>query len=188
MAMPIDIVPTRIPDVLLITGMAVPDDRGFFSEVYSQEVWDAAGIEAGFVQDNLSCSSRGTLRGMHYQIEPSPMGKFVRVLTGSVYDVAVDLREGSPTFGQWVGETLSAENRRGLWIPAGFAHGFLALEDETQVLYKCTNFYTPEAERSLHYADPAIGIDWPAKAEHISEKDADAPALDNAEYNFVYTG
>jgi len=169
---------------MLVKTKVFGDSRGYFAEAFSQRDWQAAGIEPRFVQDNLSCSARGTLRGMHYQIRPNTMGKFVRAVRGALFDVAVDLRSDSPTFGNWVGYELSAENACGLWIPAGFAHGFLALEDDTVAYYKCDEFYTPAAERSLHYADPQVGIEWPFEPSIVSDKDAAAPGLTDAEYNF----
>jgi len=186
MPMPVKIVKTEIPDVLVVETGAVRDDRGFFSETYSSKMFEAAGFRETFLQDNLSGSKRGTLRGMHYQLEPHGMGKLVRVVSGSIFDVAVDLRRGSPSFGKWVGRVLSAENRLSFWIPSGFAHGFIALEDGSLVLYKCTNVHTPEAERALHYADPTIGIEWPFEPTLVAAKDAAAPPLDRAEYNFEY--
>ena len=188
MPMPVNFTNTEIPDVLVVETGIFRDDRGFFSETYSRKVWLEAGFKETFVQDNLSMSAKGTLRGLHYQIEPYGMGKLVRVVSGSVFDVAVDIRKGSPSFGEWVGRTLSSENRCSLWVPVGFAHGFVALEDDTLVWYKCTEMHTPEAERSLSYSDPAVGIEWPLEPSIISEKDAAAPTLDRAEYNFIYKG
>ncbi|HEX3593632.1 MAG TPA: dTDP-4-dehydrorhamnose 3,5-epimerase, partial [Polyangiaceae bacterium] len=159
--MPLKMTPLEIPDVLVIETGVIRDDRGYFAETYSAKVLESHGFRVGFVQDNLSMSRRGTLRGLHYQLEPHGMGKLVRVLSGSAFDVAVDIRRGSPTFGKWVARRLDFESREALWIPPGFAHGFLALEDDTLLLYKCSTTHTPEAERSIHYADPAIGIAWP---------------------------
>ena len=139
------------------------------------------------MQDNLSESKRGTIRGLHYQLEPKGMGKLVRAIRGSVFDVAVDLRRGSPWFGKWVGRTLSAENGLSLWVPVGFAHGFLALEDDTLVLYKCTATHAPEAERAVSYADPAIGIAWPFTPTLVTPKDDAAPKLAAADFNFQYS-
>lgn len=186
MPMKASIVETELSGVVEVHTQIAGDDRGFFTESYSKQAWADAGFEADFVQDNLSRSGKGTLRGMHYQIDPHGMGKLVRVLTGSIYDVAVDLRRGSPNFGQWVGRELNAENRIALWVPNGFAHGFLALEDDSLVLYKCTGFHVPEAERSLNYADPTIGIQWPESPSVVAPKDAEAPMLEAADYNFVY--
>ncbi len=151
MPMPVKMTPTEIPAVTVVETGMVKDDRGFFSETYSSVMFGRAGLDAVFVQDNLSSSRKGTLRGLHYQLEPHAMGKLVRVVRGSAFDVAVDIRRGSPTFGKWVGRTLTAENRHALWVPAGFAHGFLALEDETFVFYKCTQIHTPESERAIHF-------------------------------------
>ena len=185
MSAPVRFTETEIPDVLVAESRVFRDERGFFTETYSKSVWTAAGFTASFVQDNLSKSRKGTLRGLHYQLEPHALGKLVRVVTGSVFDVAVDLRRSAPTFGKWVGRTLSAENSLALWIPEGFAHGFVALEDDTLVYYKCTHVYTPEADRALLYNDPAIGIAWPIEPIHTSTKDAAAPTLAEAEYNFA---
>lgn len=186
MPMPVEIQETPLPDVLLIKTKRIGDDRGYFTECYSQKMWAEAGFEERFVQDNLSMSAKGTLRGLHYQIEPAEMGKLIRVITGAVYDVAVDLRQGSPYFGRYYGVELTGDNDLLLWAPPGFAHGFLALEDDTRVYYKCTNIHTPEAERSLLYACPKLNIDWPIEPTIVSDKDAQAPPLDEADYNFVY--
>lgn len=187
MARKLTFTPTEIEDVLTVEGPLFEDDRGYFCEVYNRKAWAAEGFEHRFVQDNMSQSRRGTLRGLHYQLEPHGMGKYVRVLRGSVFDVAVDLRQGSPAFGKWVGRTLSAANGMGLWIPSGFAHGFLAIEDETVVLYKCTSTYEPSAERAIAYNDPDLAIAWPETPSVISPKDADAPLFRDAEYNFTFT-
>jgi dTDP-4-dehydrorhamnose 3,5-epimerase len=186
MPMPIKVAPTEIPDVLVIETGLVRDDRGYFAEIHSTKVLEEAGLRATFVQDNLSLSRNGTLRGLHYQLEPHGMGKYVRVVAGAVFDVAVDIRRGSPTYGKWVAQTLSAENRKALWIPVGFAHGFLALEDETLVLYKCTATHTPEAERAIHFGDPELGIKWPRQPTLVAAKDAAAPVFSMAEHNFAY--
>jgi dTDP-4-dehydrorhamnose 3,5-epimerase len=186
MPMPVEFRKTEIADVLEVKPGLFEDDRGFFTEIYSQPVWKAKGFDEIFVQDNLSGSRKGTLRGMHYQLSAHGMGKLVRVVQGSVFDVAVDLRKGSPSFGKWVGRTLSGEDSAALWIPAGFAHGFMALEDDTLVWYKCTSTHAPDAERSLNYNDPAVGIEWPLEPSVISSKDAGAPLLADAEYDFIY--
>jgi len=149
-----------IPEVKLIRPKFIRDERGFFVETFRADRLAAAGIDITFVQDNHSRSSRGVLRGLHYQIR-HPQGKLVRVSHGSVFDVAVDLRRSSPTFGQWVGAELSGENFRQMWIPAGFAHGFLVLSETADFLYKTTDYYAPEHERSLLWNDPAVGIEWP---------------------------
>ena len=186
MPMNVTIEPTEIEAVQIVKTGRFDDERGYFSESYSREMWSREGFRGEFVQDNLSKSCRGTLRGMHYQLEPDGMGKLVRCVQGSVFDVAVDLRRGSPSYGRWVGRELSGENGLSLWVPVGFAHGFVALEDETLVHYKCTSMHAPDSERSLHYADPAIGIEWPLAPSVISEKDQVAPGLDAVETNFEY--
>jgi len=173
-----------IPDVVLFEPRVFADDRGAFFESFSEPQFRAAiGHTASFLQDNHSISHRGVLRGMHYQLQPSPQGKLVRVVVGSAFDVAVDIRRGSPTFGRWVGEVLSAENRRQMWVPEGFAHGFLSLEDHTEFLYKTTSLYDKASERSFVWNDPDIGIAWPDVVEPIlSAKDAAAPAFAKADY------
>ena len=153
-------IPTAIPDVLLIEPKVFQDERGFFLESYQKNHFLQAGIDVDFVQDNHSKSCRGTLRGLHYQIR-QPQGKLVRVVVGEVFDVAVDLRRSSPTFGKWVGEVLSAVNKRQMWIPEGFAHGFLVLSEAAEFQYKCSDFYDPADERGIAWNDPRIGIAWP---------------------------
>jgi len=170
---------TALPGVKLIEPRVFGDDRGFFLESWNARTFAAAGIDAGFVQDNHSQSAKGVLRGLHYQIR-SPQGKLVRVVCGAVFDVAVDLRRSSETFGRWVGYELSADNKRQAWIPPGFAHGFLSLRDGTELLYKCTDFYSAEAERSLIWNDPDIAIAWPLNGMAkplLSDKDAAAKTL-----------
>ena len=186
MGMQPDIRATEIEEVLEIKSPLFRDERGYFAEVYSADMWRGAGFTQTFVQDNLSLSAKGVIRGLHYQLAAHGMGKLVRVLSGAVFDVAVDLRRGSPTFGQWVGRTLSAENAMALWVPAGFAHGFAALEDNTLVLYKCTSHYEPKAERALRFNDPSVGVAWPVGNPIVSPKDSVAPLLDDAEFDFVY--
>ena len=169
---------------LLIEGKAFRDERGFFTEAFNQRQFEAAvGHEVSFVQDNHSHSTRGVLRGLHYQLPPADQGKLVRVVTGAVFDVAVDIRRSSSTLGQWVGYELTADNLRQLWIPPRFAHGFLVLSDAADVLYKTTSYYAPEQERSLCWDDPEIGIEWPLDDETpiLSPKDAAAPRLSEAE-------
>jgi dTDP-4-dehydrorhamnose 3,5-epimerase len=185
--MPVKVIETEIEGVLVIETMRAHDDRGFFSEVHSHEQLAKEGFRETFVQDNLSRSKPGTLRGMHYQLEPHAMGKLVRAITGAIFDVAVDLRRSSPTFGKWIGRELSAENHLALWVPAGFAHGFLALpgNEDVYVYYKCTEHHVPEAERAINYADPAVGIEWPAGPTFISQKDAEAPMLADGKHNFA---
>ena len=167
---------TALPGVLLVEPAVFGDARGFFLETYHAARYADAGIGAGFVQDNVSRSRRGVLRGLHYQL-PHPQGKLVQVLEGEVWDVAVDIRRGSPTFGRWVGEYLSADTKRQLWIPPGFAHGFVVTSDEALFMYKCTELYRAEYDRAVLWNDPAIGIDWPSGAVTLSEKDQRAPAL-----------
>ena len=154
------IVPTEIPDVIEIVPKVFGDARGFFLETWNERAFADAGIDVRFVQDNWSRSRRGILRGLHYQVEQA-QGKLVRVVRGAVFDVAVDMRRWSPTFGKWTGRILSAENMRAMWIPAGFAHGFLALEDDTDFIYKCTELYAPHFERTVAWDDPELGIAWP---------------------------
>lgn len=167
-----------IPEVILFEPKVFGDDRGFFFESFNQEVFEkAVGRTVKFVQDNHSCSSRNVLRGLHYQIQ-QPQGKLVRVTVGSVFDVAVDIRNNSPTFGRWVGEMLSAENKKQLWLPEGFAHGFVVLSDNAEFLYKTTDYYAPEHERSIVWNDPTLNITWPIQEiPTLSEKDARAATL-----------
>lgn len=177
------IVETALADVKLIEPKVFGDERGFFLEAWNARTFAALGLDLQFVQDNHSRSARGVLRGLHYQVE-RPQGKLVRVVAGRAFDVAVDIRRGSPDFGRWVGYELSAGNKRMLWVPPGFAHGFLALEDGTDFLYKCTDFYAPELERAILWSDPRIGIDWPMdglEAAAVSPKDAAGLPLAEAE-------
>jgi len=176
--------PTEIPDVILVEPDVFGDRRGFFMETWHAEKFAAGGIAADFVQDNHSRSGQGILRGLHYQII-KPQGKLVRVLSGEVFDVAVDLRRKSPTFGQWVGVLLSAENKKILWIPPGFAHGFYVMSQQADFFYKCTDFYAPEFERAISWNDPDLAIDWPlieGKAPVVAPKDANAALFREAEY------
>jgi dTDP-4-dehydrorhamnose 3,5-epimerase len=176
-------VETSLPGVIRIEPSVHSDGRGFFMETWQARRFRDAGIDADFVQDNFSHSSKGTLRGLHYQIQ-KPQGKLVRVVSGEVLDVAVDLRKSSPGFGQWVGEVLSAENRRQLWVPPGFGHGFLVLSETAEFEYKCTNYYAPEFERSIRWDDPDIGIEWrlPVGEQPVlSGKDTAAPFFRDAE-------
>lgn len=170
------VIETAIPDVLIFEPKVFGDERGFFFESFNQKAFDAAvGRHYEFVQDNHSRSLKHVLRGLHYQLPPRAQGKLVRVVSGEVFDVAVDIRKSSPTFGQWVGEHLSAENHRQLWIPPGFAHGFLVLSDSAEFLYKTTDFYSLEHERSIVWNDPELNFQWPLEGEPIlSEKDAKA--------------
>ncbi len=175
--------PLAIPEVILFEPKVFGDARGFFLESFNQKVFDAAtGGQYEFVQDNHSRSSKGVLRGLHYQLPPHAQGKLVRVVQGAVFDVAVDVRRSSPTFGQWVGAELSAENHQQLWVPPGFAHGFVVLTDTADFLYKTTNYYAPAHERSIAWNDPQLAIDWPVSAEpSLSGKDALAPTWADAE-------
>lgn len=175
--------PTSLPGVIMLEPSKHADSRGFFLESYNSRDFEAAtGIYTTFIQDNHALSKKGVLRGLHYQLPPYAQGKLIRVTRGAIFDVAVDLRRSSPTFGQWTGETLSADNGRQIWIPEGFAHGYLALTDHTECLYKVTAFYTPEAERTIAWNDPAIGITWPEDTQPIlSEKDRQGVLLGEAE-------
>ena len=177
-----NIIPTNIPDVLIIEPKVFGDARGFFFESYNEKAWqEATGLSCCFVQDNHSRSARGVLRGLHYQIR-QPQGKLVRCVAGEVFDVAVDLRRSSPSFGRWLGVHLSAENKRQLWLPPGFAHGFLVLSETAEFLYKTTDYYAPEHERSIVWNDPDLGIDWPfAGVPALSAKDLAAPLFRQAE-------
>jgi dTDP-4-dehydrorhamnose 3,5-epimerase len=182
---------TALPGVVLVEPTAFGDERGWFMETFNEARFAQGLAELGlpaaprFVQDNHSCSATGVLRGLHYQLPPHAQGKLVRVVQGSAFDVAVDIRPGSASFGRWVGEVLSASNRLQLWIPPGFAHGFVALEDNTHFLYKTTDFYAKDCERSIRFDDPAIGITWPqlgdAHRVRVAAKDAAAPLLAQAD-------
>jgi len=177
------VTPLSIPDVLLIEPQVFGDDRGFFFESFNQNKFEEAiGIKINFVQDNHSKSLRGVLRGLHYQLSPKAQGKLVRVIQGEVFDVAVDLRQSSPTFGQWVGEILSSDNKKQMWIPEGFAHGFLTLSDTAEFLYKTTDFYGKDHEEAIQWNDETIGIDWPMKEVSLSSKDSAAVSFKEAKY------
>lgn len=176
-----NVVPTSIPDVLILEPRVFGDARGFFLESYNQRVFrEATGLEVEFVQDNHSRSAHGVLRGLHYQLQQT-QDKLVRVVEGEILDVAVDVRRSSPTFGRWVGVSLSAENHRQLWVPRGFAHGFCVVSEYAQVLYKTTDYYAPEHERSILWNDPGIGIDWPCDEPLLSDKDRNGVLLHEAE-------
>ena len=172
-----------IPDVILFTSKVFGDERGFFFESFNQQVFeDLTGLKPNFVQDNHSKSQQGVLRGLHYQLPPKAQGKLVRVVQGEVFDVAVDIRKSSPTFGKWVGEILSAENKRQMWIPEGFAHGFLTLSDTAEFLYKTTDYYAPELERCIAWNDSSINAGWPFSGTPVlSGKDQQGLALCTAE-------
>jgi len=182
MALKMKIIKTSIPDVRIIEPEVFRDDRGFFFECFNKALWqEATGLKADFVQDNHSRSVKNVLRGLHYQVK-QPQGKIVRVVVGEVFDVAVDLRKTSPTLGQWVGVKLSDKNKHQLWVPKGFAHGFLVLSAVSEVLYKTTDYYAPEYERSITWNDSDIGIDWPLQVKPLlSKKDALASSFKDAE-------
>ena len=167
---------TGLPGVLILEPEVFGDERGFFMETWHQQRYSALGLPASFVQDNLSLSRQGVLRGLHAQ-NPNPQSKLVQVLQGQVFDVAVDIRRGSPTFGRWTGTILSGENRRQFYVPADFAHGFCVLSETALFAYKCSDFYHPEAEFSIRWDDPAIGIDWPLEKPILSDKDKSARLL-----------
>ena len=169
---------TSLPDVLVVEPRVFEDDRGWFTEVWNDDRYREAGITGPFVQDNVSFSKHGVLRGLHFQ-NPRAQGKLVTVLSGEVFDVAVDVRAGSPTFGAWVGETLAGGTGRQLWVPPGFAHGFVVTGDHAVFSYKCTDVYAPEAEASVRWNDPAIGIAWPIEGPTVAAKDATAPLLND---------
>ena len=178
-----EFVPTRIPEIILVRPKVYEDPRGYFMEVYREDRFSAGGISRSFVQENQSRSQKGVLRGLHYQIRQA-QGKLVRVLSGEIFDIAVDLRRSSSTFGQWVGVILSAENRHQLWIPEGFAHGFYVMSDHAEVVYKVTDYYAPAWERSILWNDPQIGIEWPLGSDSLptlSQKDMDGKPLAEAE-------
>ncbi|MBC3810591.1 MULTISPECIES: dTDP-4-dehydrorhamnose 3,5-epimerase [Undibacterium] len=175
-------IPTNLPEVMIIEPKVFGDERGFFFESFNAKKFaELTGVDVEFVQDNHSLSAKNILRGLHYQIKQA-QGKLVRVVTGEVFDVAVDIRKSSPRFGQWTGVVLSAENQRQLWIPPGFAHGFVVLSDKAEFLYKTTDYWAPEYERSLQWNDPAIGIEWPIQGEPVmSAKDQQGKLLADAE-------
>lgn len=178
-----DFIQTAIPDVVSVEPRVFEDPRGFFLETYQAEKFSQAGITCSFVQDNHSRSKQGILRGMHYQIR-HPQGKLVRVVDGEIFDVAVDIRRSSPTFGKWVGDFLSAENKRQLWVPIGFAHGFYVVSEWAEVLYKTTDFYDPEAERCIAWDDPTLNINWPippGSSPTLSPKDLNGKLFQEAE-------
>lgn len=183
--------PTKLNGLLSISVVRHGDGRGFFSVTYSQEAYSRAGIKSVFVQDNHSLSRQvGTVRGLHFQRAPHAQAKLVRCGRGSIFDVAVDLRAGSPTFGHWHGEVLSFENGRQLYIPEGFAHGFMTLESDAEIIYKCSDFYAPECEGAVRFDDPGIGIEWPdlGVVPKLSDKDARAPLLSDINSPFKFEG
>ena len=172
------IIETKLPGVLIIEPDIFGDSRGFFMETYHKERYGVAGMDAEFVQDNTSFSTRGTLRGLHFQY-PHSQAKLVQVFMGEVFDVAVDIRKGSPAFGKWFGATLSSENKQQLFIPAGFAHGFCVLSETALFSYKCTEFYSPSDERGVLWSDPVIGIEWPINDPLLSDKDEKYPRFND---------
>jgi dTDP-4-dehydrorhamnose 3,5-epimerase len=178
------VIDTKIPDVKIIEPSVFGDERGFFMETWNQATFEelVTGKPTRFVQDNHSKSKQGILRGLHYQTE-NTQGKLVRVVSGEVFDVAVDIRKNSPTFGQWVGEYLSAENKRQLWVPEGFAHGFYVTSEEAEFVYKCTDYYNPQAEHSILWNDPTVNIQWPCQnSPLLSNKDSDGSAWESVIY------
>ncbi|NSL52035.1 dTDP-4-dehydrorhamnose 3,5-epimerase [Calidifontibacillus erzurumensis] len=178
---------TKLDGVLILEPKVFGDHRGFFMETYNAKLFQEFGLDINFVQDNHSLSiPAGTLRGLHYQLEPKAQTKLVRCTRGAIYDVAVDIREGSPTFGEWVGVILSEHNKRQLLIPKGFAHGYCTLVEHTEVNYKVDEFYSPEHDRGIFWNDPALGIDWPVSDPVLSEKDQVHPLLKDAENNFSF--
>lgn len=183
--MPFEFVSLEIPDVILIKPRVFEDERGFFFECFKHSEFAQAGINFNFIQDNHSKSKRGVLRGLHYQLEPKAQGKLIRCIRGKILDVAVDIRKGSPTYAKWVAIELSQENKHMLWIPPGFAHGFIALED-SEIIYKCTAEYDPTLNRGVIWNDSSIGINWPPLEPILSEKDKRLPTLEEAENNFIF--
>ena len=181
------VIPTALPGVLIIEPQVFADRRGFFLESYHLARYAEHGIDVAFVQDNHSRSTRGTLRGLHYQAPPG-QAKLVRVAVGEVFDVAVDIRWGSPTYGRWVGVTLSAENHRQLYVPTGFAHGFCVVSESADFLYKVTSYYAPAEERGIAWDDPALGIEWPVQDPILSDRDRHHPPLAEAPREYVYDG
>ncbi len=181
----IEILPTALKEVLIIQPKVFSDHRGFFFESYNEKNFRNVGINVTFVQDNHSRSFKHTLRGLHYQINPG-QGKLIRTVAGEIFDVAVDIRWNSPTFGQWVGVNLSAENKKQLYVPVGFAHGFCVMSDSAEVIYKCTDYYSPKDERGILWNDPQIGIQWPTAVPLLSDRDQKHPHLLEIGRDFVY--
>ena len=177
-----ELIPTKIPEVLIIKPDVFGDERGYFFESFHDEKFSSFGVKGPFVQDNESCSQKNVLRGLHFQREPFAQGKLVRVIRGAVLDIAVDIRQNSPTFGKWVSMNLTGENKWICWIPAGFAHGFVTLEDDTVFTYKCTASYNKASEGSIRWNDPQLNIDWGIKTPLLSEKDNLAPLFKDAQF------
>ncbi len=184
--MPFTFKKLNIPEVILVEAKAFSDDRGFFMESYQESNFIENGINDKFVQDNFSHSTKGVLRGLHYQKNPKAQAKLVTALRGEIFDVGVDIRKGSPTYGKWVGEILSEQNHRLLLVPEGFAHGFLVLSDEADVLYKVNEGYSPENERGILWNDPDVGIKWPMENPLVKDVDAKQPLLKDADNDFVF--
>ena len=176
--------PLAIPDVVLARPSRYVDERGFFQESYRESAFAEAGLEAHFVQDNLARSTRGVLRGLHFSIPPAAQAKLVGTMSGRIFDVAVDLRVGSPTYAKWVGATLDADSGELLWIPQGFAHGYVVLSDVADVYYKCTEEYRPELDRGVMWNDPTIGVEWPVTDPTVSAKDREQPSLEDCDNPF----
>ncbi|MEA3316558.1 MAG: dTDP-4-dehydrorhamnose 3,5-epimerase [Bacteroidota bacterium] len=183
-----EIIKTKIPDLLIIKPKIFEDHRGYFFESYNEKLFNSNNINIKFVQDNQSFSSYGTIRGLHYQLAPYAQTKLIRVLQGKIYDVAIDIRENSPTFGKWFGQELSSDNKLQLLVPQGFAHGFSVLSETATVLYKCDNLYNPESERGINFLDKELNIDWKIEKNKaiVSSKDNILPALIDAEINFKF--
>jgi dTDP-4-dehydrorhamnose 3,5-epimerase len=175
-----------IPDVILVDAQAFPDNRGFFMESFKESAFISGGINTRFVQDNYSYSVKGVLRGLHYQKNPMAQAKLVMALRGEIFDVAVDVRKGSPTYGKWIGEILSEQNKKLLYVPRGFAHGFVVLSDEANVLYKVDAEYSPDHERGVVWNDQEVGVAWPVANPLLIKKDQELPTLKGADNNFVY--
>jgi len=186
--MPFKFEKLSIPDVILITPEYFEDERGLFMEVYNKSEFEKFGIKWDFVQDNFSMSRKGVLRGLHYQKNPKAQAKLVRCVKGEIFNVAVDIRKGSPYYGKWVGEYLSRKNKRMMYLPVGFAHGFFVISDETEVIYRITQEYSPEHKSGIIWNDPIIGIEWPIKGvPTLSKKDSALPSLGQANSNFIYS-
>lgn len=187
--MNLNIIKTKIPGVLIIEPQKHQDKRGYFLESYNEKTFKNQGLDISFVQDNLAFSEEaGTLRGLHYQLFPQAQTKLVSVTSGAIFDVVVDIRHNSPTYGQWIGEVISMENKRQLLVPKGFAHGYCTIQNKTQIFYKVDEFYSPEHDRGIAWNDPALAIDWPTSTPILSDKDGKHPVLADAEINFVYEG
>lgn len=184
--MPFHFKPLEIPEVILVEPKAFEDERGFFMETYKRSGFEAHGIREIFVQDNFSYSHRDVLRGLHYQKAPKAQGKLISVIRGEIFDVAADIRRGSPTYSRWIGVQLSGDNRRMLYVPAGFAHGFCTLSDEAYVVYKVTSEYAPEVDRGVRWDDPELSISWPTRQPNLSPKDARLPLLRDADNEFQF--